>query len=88
VLPVTLADRRLRVGEPITGLNCHRHAWCGDDERVPHLWALLHDDGCVIEVVFGEPVMSWAVAGCKRLGRQLRRASSPSRSPALEARAR
>ena len=74
VQPVTLAYRRLRGGEPITGLNCHRYAWCGDDELVPHLWALLQDDGCVIEVVFGEPVMSWAVGCRKRLGRELRRA--------------
>ena len=74
VQPVTLAYRRLRSGEPITGPSCHRYAWCGGDDLVPHLWALLQDDGCAIEVVFGEPVMSWAVGCRKRLGRELRRA--------------
>jgi hypothetical protein len=51
VLPVTLAYRRLR--RPITGGHCHRYARCGDDELVPHLRAMLHDDGCVIGMVFG-----------------------------------
>ena len=72
VQPVTLAYRQLRSGQPITVRNCRRYAWCGDDALLPHLWALLHDDGCLIEVVFGQPVISWAVGNRKRLGRELR----------------
>lgn len=72
VQPVTLAYRRLRSGEPFTAGNCRRYAWCGDDALLPHLWALLHDHGCVVEVVFGEPVISWAVSNRKRLGKELR----------------
>lgn len=73
VQPVTLAYRRLRGGAPITAENCQRYAWCGDDELVPHLWAMLQDDGCEIEVVFGAPLMSWAVTSRKLLGPDIRR---------------
>jgi 1-acyl-sn-glycerol-3-phosphate acyltransferase len=92
VQPVTLAYRRLRSGAAITASNCRRYAWCGDDELLPHLWALLHDDGCAIDVVFGEAVLSWAVDNRKSLGRQLRDTiaaeltpgSSPKRPPKAE----
>ncbi len=72
VQPVTLAYRRLADGTPITAANCNRYAWFGDALLVPHLWAMLHDDGCIVEVVFGEPVMSWAVTSRKRLGPAMR----------------
>ena len=81
VQPVTLAYRRLRCGRPITAANCHRYAWCGDDALVPHLWAMLHDDGCVIEVVFGAPVVSWSVSSRKLLGRDLHRTISAELGP-------
>ncbi len=81
VQPVTLAYRRLRRDGPITAGNCHRYAWCGDDELVPHLWALLHDDGCVIEVVFGAPVMSWSVSSRKLLGRELHQTIAAELAP-------
>ena len=72
VQPVTLAYRRLADGTPITLSQLRRYAWFGDALLVPHLWAMLHDDGCVVEVVFGEPVMSWAVASRKCLGPAMR----------------
>ncbi len=81
VQPVTLAYRRLRCGTPITAANCHRYAWFGDDELVPHLWAMLHDDGCVIEVVFGAPVVSWSVSSRKLLGRDLHQTISAELGP-------
>jgi 1-acyl-sn-glycerol-3-phosphate acyltransferase len=72
VQPVALAYRHLADGTPITIANCSRYAWFGDAEMVPHLWSMLHDDGCVVEVVFGEPVMSWAVTSRKSLGPAMR----------------
>lgn len=72
VQPVALAYRRLADGTPITAANCRRYAWFGDALLVPHLWSMLHDDGCVVEVVFGEPVMSWAVTSRKSLGPAMR----------------
>jgi 1-acyl-sn-glycerol-3-phosphate acyltransferase len=74
VQPVALAYRRLRDGTPITATTCGRYAWFGDAEMVPHLWAMLHETGCVIEVVFGEPVLSWSVESRKILGPEIRRA--------------
>jgi lyso-ornithine lipid O-acyltransferase len=68
VQPVTLAYRRLKDGSPFSASNCRRYAWFGDAELLPHLWAMLKDDGCLIEVVFGEPTVSWAVSSRKRLG--------------------
>ena len=74
VQPVTLAYRRLKDGTPLTAGNCQRYAWFGEAALVPHLWAMLQDDGCVIEVVFGEPILSWAVSSRKMLGPEMRRA--------------
>lgn len=74
VQPVTLAYRRLRRGAAISAENCHHYAWIGDDTLLPHLWALLHADGCVIEVAFGEPEFSWAVTSRKRLAPAMRQA--------------
>jgi 1-acyl-sn-glycerol-3-phosphate acyltransferase len=74
VQPVTLAYRRLKDGTPIHAGNCHRYAWFGDMALVPHLWAMLKDEGCVVEIVFGEPILSWAVTSRKVLGREMRRA--------------
>jgi len=88
VQPVTLAYRQLRSGAAITARNCRRYAWCGDDELVPHLWKLLHDDGCVIEVVFGEPVVSWAVENRKLLGRHLRQSIAAELEPPASRRCR
>ena len=34
--------------------------------------SVAHDDGCVVEVVFGEPVMSWTVTSRKCLGPAMR----------------
>ena len=72
VQSVTLAYRQLADGTSITLSNCARYAWFGDAELVPHLWSMLHDDGCVVEVAFGEPVMSWSVASRKCLGPAMR----------------
>jgi lyso-ornithine lipid O-acyltransferase len=74
VQPVTLAYRLLRDGSPFAASNCRRYAWFGDAELLPHLWAMLKDDGCLIEVVFGEPTLSWAVSSRKLLGRAMHRA--------------
>lgn len=74
VQPVTLAYRQLRDGTPIHAGNCHRYAWYGDADLAPHLWAALQQDGCVVEVVFGEPVLSWAVTSRKVLGPEMRQA--------------
>lgn len=82
VQPVTLAYRRLKDGTPIHVGNCHRYAWFGDMALVPHLWAMLQDEGCVVEVVFGEPILSWAVTSRKLLGREMREAlAAPLRAP-------
>ena len=72
VQPVALAYRSLANGTPITAANCSRYAWFGEAELVPHLWSMLQDDGCVVEVIFGEPVMSWAVTSRKCLGPAMR----------------
>jgi 1-acyl-sn-glycerol-3-phosphate acyltransferase len=74
VQPVTLAYRRLKDGTLVTAGNCQRYAWFGEAALVPHLWAMLADDGCVVEVVFGEPILSWAVTSRKVLGPEMRRA--------------
>jgi 1-acyl-sn-glycerol-3-phosphate acyltransferase len=74
VQPVTLAYRRLADGRPVTAATCGRYAWFGDAALLPHLWSMLHHDGCIVEVTFGEPVLSWSVASRKTLGIDLRRA--------------
>jgi len=74
VQPVTLAYRRLACGAAITAAQARHYAWCGEDAMLPHLWALLQRDGCEIEVVFGEPVLSWSVSSRKQLGAALREA--------------
>lgn len=86
VQPVTLAYRRLRDGTPIDARNCHRYAWFGEAALLPHLWAVLGDEGCVVDVVFGEPTLSWAVSSRKLLGRELRAALlAPLRPTGLRA---
>ncbi len=72
VQPVALVFRALRDGQPIGPLTCGRYAWFGDDSMLPHLWAVLQDDGLFVEVTFGEPVISWAVDSRKTLGRKMR----------------
>ncbi|MEZ5862963.1 MAG: hypothetical protein R3D25_02380 [Geminicoccaceae bacterium] len=72
VQPVALVFRALRNGQPVGPLNCGRYAWFGDGSMLPHLWAVLQDDGLLVEVVFGEPVISWAVESRKVLGKKMR----------------
>jgi 1-acyl-sn-glycerol-3-phosphate acyltransferase len=68
IQPVTLAYRTLKCGTSIGAANCGRYAWFGRAELLPHLWSMLHEDGCVVDVVFGDPVMSWSVKSRKQLG--------------------
>ena len=71
VQPVTLAYRRLGDGTPVDARNGGLYAWYGDATFLPHLLGVLAGPGIEIAVHLGEPVLSWAVTGRKRLGRDL-----------------
>ena len=72
VQPVTLAFTRLADGTPVDATNCDLYAWHGDADFLPHLWQALQADGVEIQVVLGNPVLSWSVKSRKILGRDLR----------------
>ena len=70
VQPVTLAYVALADGTPIGPDNAERYAWYGDAVFAPHLFSVLGDRGCRIQLVFHEPVLSWEVQSRKVLARQ------------------
>ena len=72
VQPVTIRYLRLRDGSVPSLENINKFAWFGDHEFLPHLWRLTHQGGIEMEVIFGDPVISWSVRNRKTLGRPLR----------------
>jgi 1-acyl-sn-glycerol-3-phosphate acyltransferase len=72
VQPVTLAYVRLGDGTPIDAGNCDLYAWHSEAEFLPHLWGSMQACGVEIQVIVGQPVLSWSVRSRKPLGRELR----------------
>ena len=70
VQPVTLAYVALADGTPIGAEEAGRYAWFGETLFAPHLLAALCSDGCRVDLVLHEPVLSWEVEDRKQLARQ------------------
>ena len=60
------------IRRPMDAASCELVAWFGEISMLPHLWRLLRQTGAEIELVFGEPVISWSVSSRKELGARLR----------------
>lgn len=73
VQPVAIIYRRLRDGRSFDETTCDLYAWYGCMPFLPHLRNVMSLKGCEIEVVFGEPRMSWSVQSRKVLGPALQR---------------
>ena len=71
VQPVTLAYTGLADGTAFGPGNCDLYAWYSDAEFLPHLWRVLQLDGVQVQVVAGDPVLSWSVKSRKRLGSEV-----------------
>ena len=69
---VTLAYTRLADGRPFDVGTCDRYAWYDEMAFLPHLAAVLADDGCTIAIRIHAPVMSWSVQSRKQLAPRLR----------------
>ena len=69
VQPVTLAYVALADGTPIDAGNAGRYAWFGEALFAPHLFGVMGDRGCRIQLVFHEPVLSWEIQCRKALAR-------------------
>ena len=52
------------------------HPWIGDDELVPHLWAMLKHPGVVADVIFHQPVAAEAFSSRKELAEHCRAVSA------------
>jgi len=76
VQPVTIAYVKNIHGWDLPIDERRIHPWVGDDELVPHLWAMLKHPGVVADVLFHAPVAADAFASRKELAEHCRRASA------------
>lgn len=76
VQPVTVAYAKGRDGADLPIDERRVHPWIGDDELVPHLWALLQHPGVVADVLFHEPVRADAFASRKDLAEHCQAATA------------
>ena len=76
VQPVTIAYVKSIHGWDLPIEERRIHPWIGDDELVPHLWAMLKHPGVVADVMFHPPVRADAFASRKELAEHCRRATA------------
>lgn len=74
VQPVTIAYTKTVHGWDLPIDERRIHPWIGDDELVPHLWAMLKHPGVVADVVFHPPVAADTFASRKELADHCQRA--------------
>lgn len=67
VQPVTIAYVKNIHGWDLPIDERRIHPWIGDDELVPHLWAMLKHPGVVADVMFHQPVAADSFASRKEL---------------------
>jgi len=67
VQPVTIAYAKDIRGWDLPIDERRIHPWVGEDELVPHLWAMLKHPGVIADVMFHQPVASDAFASRKAL---------------------
>jgi 1-acyl-sn-glycerol-3-phosphate acyltransferase len=76
VQPVTIAYVKSIHGWDLPIEERRIHPWIGDDELVPHLWAMLKHPGVVADVMFHPPVRADAFASRKELAEHCGRATA------------
>lgn len=76
VQPVTISYAKRRDGTDLPIDERRVHPWVGDDELVPHLWALLQHPGVVADVQFHKPVIAHTFASRKELAEHCQAASA------------
>jgi 1-acyl-sn-glycerol-3-phosphate acyltransferase len=76
VQPVTIAYVKSIHGWDLPIDERRIHPWIGEDELVPHLWAMLKHPGVVADVLFHQPVAADTFASRKELAEHCRAASA------------
>jgi 1-acyl-sn-glycerol-3-phosphate acyltransferase len=76
VQPVTIAYAKDIHGWDLPIDERRIHPWVGEDELVPHLWALLQHPGVVADIMFHTPIAANAFASRKELAEHCRDATA------------
>jgi 1-acyl-sn-glycerol-3-phosphate acyltransferase len=76
VQPVTIAYVKSIHGWDLPIEERRIHPWIGEDELVPHLWAMLKHPGVVADLLFHQPVAADTFASRKELAEHCRAASA------------